>query len=41
MLFFDNEINNIRNVEKLGVKCIFCPDGMTHEIWLQGIELFK
>jgi magnesium-dependent phosphatase 1 len=41
MLFFDNEAGNIRNVSKIGVKCMYAPDGMTMEAWEQGLALFK
>jgi magnesium-dependent phosphatase 1 len=33
MVFFDNEHRNIVSVSKLGVKCVFCPDGMTRAVW--------
>jgi hypothetical protein len=41
MLFFDNESGNIRSVSELGVKCVYCPDGVTAEAWQQGLDLFK
>lgn len=41
MLFFDNEYGNIQSVSRLGVKCVYCPQGMTQEIWEQGLNLFK
>jgi magnesium-dependent phosphatase 1 len=41
MLFFDNEMGNIRSVSKLGVKCIYCPDGMTQAIWDEGLKKFE
>ena len=40
MLFFDNESGNIRNVERLGVKCVYAPSGMTKEIWEEGLRKF-
>ncbi len=40
MLFFDNEMGNIRSVSELGVKCVFCPDGLTGEAWKEGLEMF-
>jgi magnesium-dependent phosphatase 1 len=40
MLFFDNEIGNIRSVSKLGVKCVFCPDGVTKDAWEEGLSMF-
>jgi magnesium-dependent phosphatase 1 len=33
MVFFDNEHRNIVSVSKLGVQCVFCPDGMTRAVW--------
>ena len=41
MLFFDNEYGNIKSVSKLGVKCIHCPNGMTEQIWMNGLSLFS
>jgi magnesium-dependent phosphatase 1 len=40
MLFFDNERSNIVNVSKLGVRCVYCPDGLNDIIWNQGLSLF-
>ena len=40
MIFFDNEYGNIQTVSKLGVCCIYCPDGVTQEIWEQGLDQF-
>ncbi|CAM9336025.1 unnamed protein product, partial [Ectocarpus fasciculatus] len=37
MLFFDNEMSNIRSVSSLGVCCLHCPDGMTEEAWVRGL----
>mmetsp|Transcript_26876 Transcript_26876/g.64111 ORF Transcript_26876/g.64111 Transcript_26876/m.64111 type:complete len:300 (+) Transcript_26876:314-1213(+) len=33
MVFFDNEYGNIRSVSKLGVHCVYTPDGMHHQHW--------
>ena len=33
MVFFDNEHWNIKQVSKLGVKCIYTPDGMMKKHW--------
>ena len=38
MLFFDNEMGNIRSVSKLGVKSIYCPDGMLREVWDSALK---
>ena len=40
MLFFDNERGNIVNVEQLGVKCVYCPEGMTADVWQRGLAMF-
>lgn len=39
-IFFDNEHGNIRDVGKLGVTCIYTPDGMTDEVWEAGLQKF-
>lgn len=41
MLFFDNERSNIVNVGRLGVKCVYCPDGLSESVWEQGLNLFR
>jgi magnesium-dependent phosphatase 1 len=41
MLFFDNESGNIQTVRSLGVISVYCPDGMTEEIWLEGLRRFE
>ena len=41
MLFFDNESGNIRSVSRLGVCSVYCPDGMTEQIWEQGIKEWR
>ncbi len=40
MVFFDNEMRNITSVQKLGVKCIYTPDGMTRDAWEEALEAF-
>jgi len=40
MVFFDNEMRNITSVQKLGVKCIYTPDGMTRGAWDEALEMF-
>eukprot|EP00040_Diaphanoeca_grandis_P016878 m.87552 g.87552 ORF g.87552 m.87552 type:complete len:179 (+) comp26085_c0_seq1:164-700(+) len=40
MIFFDNENGNIRNVSSIGVHSVFCPDGMTREVWNKGLMDF-
>ena len=40
MMFFDNEMGNIRSVSNLGVYCVYCPDGLTEHIWEEGLRGF-
>lgn len=40
MVFFDNELRNVRSVQKLGVKCVYTPDGMSKEAWYEAMEMF-
>jgi magnesium-dependent phosphatase 1 len=40
MIFFDNERGNINSVAKLGVCSVYCPDGMTDEIWRRGLAQY-
>ena len=40
ILFFDNQMNNIRDVGNMGIKCVYCPDGMTKEAWRDGRTIF-
>lgn len=40
MIFFDNEMGNIRTCTQAGVLSIHCPDGMTRDIWDIGLASF-
>ena len=40
MIFFDNQMNNIHDVSKLGVQCIYYPDGITANVWCEARKLF-
>jgi magnesium-dependent phosphatase 1 len=40
MIFFDNQMNNINDVSKLGVHCVYSPDGITSEIWEYGLQSY-
>jgi magnesium-dependent phosphatase 1 len=40
MMFFDNEMGNIRSVSALGVHSVYCPDGITEQIWDEGLREF-
>lgn len=39
MLFFDNERNNIQEVEKVGPTCMYCPRGMTDRVFREGVAV--
>ncbi|RHY30841.1 hypothetical protein DYB32_003985 [Aphanomyces invadans] len=41
MLFFDNEYSNIRDISAIGVTSIYCPDGLTWDVWEQGMAAFQ
>ena len=41
IVFFDNKMHNIRDVERLGVVCGHCPDGMTDEVWQAALAAFR
>lgn len=41
MLFFDNEYGNVHDIQKLGVACAYCPQGLTEGSWIQGMEAFQ
>jgi magnesium-dependent phosphatase 1 len=40
MVFFDNEYSNITSVQKLGVQCIYTPNGMTKDAWEDALIMF-
>jgi magnesium-dependent phosphatase 1 len=40
-LFFDNQRNNIEDVGRLGVTCIYCPDGMQPGVWEKGLQQWE
>ena len=40
MIFFDNQTNNINDVSPLGVVCVYCPDGVTSEVWAKGLAKY-
>lgn len=37
ILFFDNEYRNCQSVAQLGVSVVYCPDGITRELWNMGL----
>ena len=41
LVFFDNEHYNIKQVAKLGVKCIYTPDGMRKHHWEEAKQKFN
>jgi magnesium-dependent phosphatase 1 len=40
MIFFDDDPWNISEVSKLGVVSILTPDGVTQQVWEQGLRIF-
>ena len=40
MLFFDNELGNLRAVTMLGVTCAYCPEGVDDAIWREALAAF-
>eukprot|EP00123_Amoebidium_parasiticum_P006444 comp17394_c0_seq1/m.16721 comp17394_c0_seq1/g.16721 ORF comp17394_c0_seq1/g.16721 comp17394_c0_seq1/m.16721 type:complete len:192 (-) comp17394_c0_seq1:100-675(-) len=38
IIFYDNEMGNIRNVSQLGVVCVYTPDGLTGQMWQKGLK---
>lgn len=40
MLFFDNESWNITEVATMGVCSVYCPNGMTDDVWNKGLEAY-
>jgi len=40
MLFFDNELGNCERVAELGVVVVYCPDGVTMQLWEQALQAF-
>ena len=41
MIFFDNEMHNITTVQKLGIHAIYCPNGMTEEVWMGALQEYS
>ncbi|GAB5403177.1 MAG: hypothetical protein Aurels2KO_14080 [Aureliella sp.] len=37
MLFFDDEMRNIQEVSELGVTCLFVEDGLTRQVFDEGL----
>ena len=40
-IFFDNQMDNIRDCTKIGVCSVYCPEGMTEGIWEKGLEQWR
>merc|ERR1712130_11326 len=40
MVFYDNQMNNMNCVSKLGVTCVYTPDGVTAKMWQKSLEDF-
>ncbi|KAI9338174.1 magnesium-dependent phosphatase-1 [Obelidium mucronatum] len=41
MIFFDNERGRVNEVRPLGVTAVYCPDGLTMDVWNKGIAEWK
>eukprot|EP00971_Amphidinium_carterae_P230690 4578069-Amphidinium_carterae.1 len=41
MIFLDNQMDNIEAVRRLGVHCIYTPDGVTPEAWTAGLKQWQ
>ena len=41
MLFFDNERWNIDQVRQLGVHSIYCPEGLTEDVWYNALSKYS
>lgn len=40
MLFLDNELGNCRQIAQLGVVVVYCPDGVTTDLWERALQAF-
>ena len=40
MLFFDVEQRNLDDLEPLGVRCKFVPNGMNEKLFCEGLDIF-
>jgi len=40
MIFFDNEPYNCHDVAAIGVTCVFCPGGVTEDVWRSALAGF-
>ncbi|KAI8844663.1 magnesium-dependent phosphatase-1 [Chytriomyces cf. hyalinus JEL632] len=38
MIFFDNERSRCKEVASLGVATVYCPDGLTMNVWIKGLD---
>lgn len=41
MVFFDNEMRNIRDINPLGSVCGYCPDGLTDKVFIATLEKYS
>ncbi len=41
MVFFDNEYRNIEDVSKLGVHCVYTPEGLNWKYWQSGLKMYR
>lgn len=40
MIFYDNQMNNLEIVKKLGVTCVYTPDGIDKKLFNKSLENF-
>ena len=40
MVFFDNEPGNVRSVARMGVTCVYSPEGVTNDAWRLALDEF-
>ena len=40
-IFFDNQRNNIDDVSRIGVTCVYCPEGMQRGVWEKGLASWR
>jgi magnesium-dependent phosphatase-1 len=41
LVFFDNEMRNIRDVAQMGVHCGYCPDGLSRDLFLGSLSEYS
>lgn len=41
MIFFDDDLTNIRSVQQLGVHCHFVPDGLSYSEFIKALNKYQ